>query len=156
MSVPTSERVTVSAPWPRVAELSGREFVGSWFSPAAQRNADFDVATYVSDNQHPMSTGQFPDGLIEGFYQLALLDHLVNEVVYVDDSRWSGWNYGLDRVRFTSPLSTADRFRVKGVIREVHGRDDGYLVVIECRYDVAGRDKPSMVATWRVLWTLDE
>jgi len=149
------ECVTASAPWSRVDELAGRDFVGSWFSASPQRNSEFDVVTYVEDNAHPLHGGNFPDGLMEGFYQVALLDHLVNEVVYVEDARWSGWNYGLDRVRFTSPLSTSDRFRVRGIVREISARGRDYLVVLDCTYEVEGRDKPAMVATWRVLWTLE-
>jgi hypothetical protein len=29
------------------------------------------------------------------------------------------------------------------------------LVVLDCHYEIADRDKPAMVAVWRVLWTLE-
>lgn len=156
MTTPITELLIASEPWARVEDLAGRDFLGSWFSPTPQRNSAFDDVTYVNENPHPLQGGNFPDGLLEGFYQVALLDHLVNEVLFVDDARWSGWNYGLDRVRFTSPLSTKNRFRVRGTVAEVTPRGDGYVVVVDCTYDVEGRDKPSMVATWRVLWTLED
>lgn len=156
MTTSEGRLLVVSAPWAGVPGLAGKPFVGSWFSVSPQRNSAFDDVTYINDNPHPLHGGNFPDGLLEGFYQVALLDHLVNEVLYVEDPRWSGWNYGLDRVRFVSPLSTTDRFRVRGTVREVSGRGDGYVVTSDCTYDVEGRDKPSMVATWRVLWTLED
>ncbi|WP_055523935.1 hypothetical protein [Streptomyces graminilatus] len=155
MDTPESETRELAASWAEVPSLAGREFVGGWFSASPERNDAFDEVTYVNDNKHVLDAGHFPEGLMEGFYALALLDHLVNEVVYVDDPKWSGWNYGLDRVRFVTPLTVADRFRVRGTLREVTPRQDGYLVLLDCAYEVEGRDKPAMVAEWRVLWTLE-
>ncbi|MFG2044943.1 hypothetical protein [Dactylosporangium sp. NPDC048998] len=156
MSTADEEIQVVAAAWENVPALQGREFVGHWFSASPERNEAFDEVTYVLDNVHQLHGGNFPDGLMEGFYVLALLDHLTNAVVYVDDERWSGWNYGLDRVRFVSPLTVRDRFRVRGIVREVEVRRDGYLVLLDCTYEVEGRTKPAMVAQWRVLWTLED
>ncbi|MFG2966888.1 hypothetical protein ACGFZS_26800 [Streptomyces sp. NPDC048288] len=155
MDTSVSRARVLSAPWSEVPSLAGGEFVGSWFTASPERNEAFDEVTYVLDNKHVLDGGHFPEGLMEGFYLLALLDHLVNEVVYVEDPKWSGWNYGLDRVRFVSPLTTGDRFRVRGTLREVTPRRDGHLVLLDCAYEVEGRDKPAMVAEWRVLWTLE-
>ncbi|MFF5085009.1 hypothetical protein ACFY36_48895 [Actinoplanes sp. NPDC000266] len=148
--------ISASATWAEVPGLAGRTFRGSWFSASPERNGAFDEVTYVHDNVHQLDGGHFPDGLMEGFYVLSLLDHLVNEVVYVDDPRWSGWNYGLDRVRFVSPLTVADRFRVHGTIREITARGENYLVLLDCAFEVEGRNKPAMVAAWRVLWTREK
>ncbi|MEU9345279.1 hypothetical protein AB0D74_29165 [Streptomyces sp. NPDC048278] len=155
MTAPTSDVQMVSVSWGDAPSIVGREFIGSWFSASAERNSAFDEVTYVVDNEHALDGGNFPAGLMEGFYVLALLDHLVNEVVHIDDPRWSGWNYGLDRVRFVSPLTVDDRFRVRGTVREVTPRKGGYLVCLECSYEVEGRARPAMVAEWRVLWTLE-
>jgi hypothetical protein len=153
MTMVDDDRQLVSAAWDDVPGLKGQHFRGSWFSASPERNTAFDTVTYVADNGHELAGGGYPDGLMEGFYVIALLDHLVNEVLFADDPGWSGWNYGLDRVRFVSPLTTHDRFRVRGTVADVITRDDGYLMVLDCTYVVEGRDKPAMVATWRVLWT---
>ncbi|MFG2965878.1 hypothetical protein ACGFZS_21595 [Streptomyces sp. NPDC048288] len=155
MTARTSDTKIVSVPWDDVPSIVGNDFLGSWFSASTERNTAFDEVTYVLDNAHELDGGNFPEGLMEGFYVLALLDHLVNEVVHVDDPGWSGWNYGLDRVRFVSPLTVNDRFRVRGTVREVTPRNGGYLVFLECDYEVEGRERPAMVAEWRVLWTLE-
>lgn len=147
--------VSASAAWDGVLSLAGREFVGEWFRASSERNDAFDVVAYVSDNTHQLQGGNFPHGLMEGFYLLALLDHLTNKVVFVDDERWSGWNYGLDRVRFVQPLTINDTFRVRGTVSEVVLRGDDYVVLLDCEYEVRGRRKPAMVAAWRVLWTLE-
>lgn len=153
MTTSTSATTEIVATWDELPELVGREFVGSWFSPSPERNTMFDEVTYVLDNSNELDADNYPDGLIEGFYSLALLDHLVNEVVSVDDPRWSGWNYGFDRVRFVSPMTTSDRFRVKGKVVDIIAKGDDYLVVLDCQYEVEGREKPGMVALWRVQWT---
>lgn len=150
------EVVVLSTDWDRVPDMVGREFCGPWFSPARDRADAFEEATYVLDNAHELAGGNFPEGILEGFFQVALLDHLVNEVVFVADPRWSGWNYGLDRVRFVSPLTLEDRFRVRGTVAEVTPRGDDHLVLLQCTYEVDGRDRPAMVAQWRVLWTLED
>lgn len=147
--------VTASASWDGVPSMAGRHFVGEWFSASPERNDAFDVVTYVRDNAHQLHGGNFPHGLMEGFYLLALLDHLTNKVVFIDDERWSGWNYGLDRVRFVHPLTTNDTFRVRGTVSEVVPRGDDYIILLDCEYEVHGHRTPAMVATWRVLWTYE-
>lgn len=88
--------VTASASWDGVPSMAGRHFVGEWFSASPERNDAFDVVTYVRDNAHQLHGGNFPHGLMEGFYLLALLDHLTNKVVFIDDERvervelWAG------------------------------------------------------------------
>jgi acyl dehydratase len=148
--------VRAVATWDDIPSLVGREFESSWFTVDDDRLRLFDRATYVDENAVALTGAEYPDGLIEGFHLLALLDHLTNEVLQVDDPRWGGWNYGLDRVRFVSPVTTKDRIRVVGSVLEVTPRGDAQLVLIDCAIEVEGRDKPGMTARWRVLWTLDE
>lgn len=146
---------TASAAWDHLLAMKGREFRGAWFAVDRDRLSSFDHAAYIDANDHSMAD-VYPDGLIEGFHQLALLDHLVNQVCYVEDSRWSGWNYGFDLIRFTSVVTVHDRIRVSGTVADIQPRGDGYLVELHCRIDVEGRDKPSCVAKWKVMWVLAE
>lgn len=145
----------VRLPWDELGASIGREFIGSWFSVADDRLALFDRATYVDENAVAFADTEYPFGLIEGFHLLSLLDHLTNEVLQIENPHWSGWNYGLDKVRFVSPVTTKDRIRVVGSIKEVTSRSSGQLVLIDCAIEVEGRDKPGMTAQWRVLWTID-
>ena len=140
--------------WDDLPRSAGAKFVGPWFRVDEDRLPMFDRATYVDSNSVELAGTNFPDGLIEGFHLLALLDHLTNEVLHVDDPRWTGWNYGLDRVRFVSPVTVNDRIRVAGRIAEVIPRGEDQLVLLHCTIDVEGRSKPGMVAEWRVLWTV--
>lgn len=148
--------VQLAIKWEDLPTSAGAEFVGPWFSVEEDRLPMFDRATYVDANSVELTGANFPDGLIEGFHLLALLDHLTNEVLHVDDPRWTGWNYGLDKVRFVSPVTVHDRIRVRGTIDEVMPRGEDQLLLLGCAIEVEGREKPGMVAQWRVLWTVEE
>lgn len=147
---------SVALKWEDLPNSAGAEFLGPWFSVEEDRLPMFDRATYVDANPVELTGTNFPDGLIEGFHLLALLDHLTNEVLHVDHPGWTGWNYGLDKVRFVSPVTVHDKIRVAGSIAEVTPRGEDSLVLLRCTIEVEGRDKPGMVAEWRVLWTVGD
>src|SRR5262249_35748871 len=79
-------------------------FVGDWFIVDARSLPLFDQAIYTDRNPYPLDARGYPEGLVEGFHLLALLDHLVNPLLRVSDGPCVAWNYGLDRVRFVSPV----------------------------------------------------
>ncbi|GAB3616599.1 MaoC family dehydratase [Okibacterium endophyticum] len=154
MSVQQTETQIAVTNWEDAPKLAGQEFCGSWFSVEEDKLALFDEAIYVKKNPNGVNIGLYPPGLIEGFHLLGLLDHLVNEVCYIDEPRWSGWNYGFDRVRFVSMVTLSDRIRVRGTVQSIEQRGDNLLVLFHCTLEVEGRAKPGMIAEWRVMWTL--
>ena len=133
-------------------ELAGREFVGDWFTVERDKIPLFDEATYTDTNAFEVDESGYPDDLIEGFHLLALLDHLINPVVHVTDGPWVAWNYGLDRVRFVSPVRAGEYMRVRGSVSSVEPRDEGFLLVLDCTVEVQNRERPGFVAVSRVLW----
>ena len=152
----TTDTTIVSSSWDDISTMQNREFTGGWFSVDADRLEPFDFATYTDQNTFALEGSNFPDGLVEGFHLLGLLDHLSNQVLYIDDPAWTGWNYGLDRVRFVSPVTIDDIFRLRGTVSEVVPRGDGHMLLLSCWLEVRDRVKPAMTAEWRVLWTLGE
>jgi acetate---CoA ligase (ADP-forming) len=144
--------VALSVAFQDVPGLAGQEFVGRWLVVDEPRLRSFEHATYLDDNEVQLDPVGYPEGLIEGFHLLGLLDHLVNPVLNVNDGTWFGWNYGLDRVRFVTPVRAGDRMRVRGTVATVESRGDGYLLLIHCTVEIDGRSKPGFVADWRALW----
>jgi acetyltransferase len=144
--------VTLSVAFQEVPSLAGQEFVGRWLIVDEPRLRSFEYATYLDDNEVQLDPAGYPEGLIEGFHLLGLLDHLLNPVLNVNDGTWFGWNYGLDRVRFVSPVRAGDRLRVRGRVGTVEPRGNGYLLLIHCTVEIDGQSKPGFVADWRVLW----
>ncbi len=151
---PTTSRLQASATWDARHELVGREFVGAWTTINEAQIDAFESATMMDSHPHAVNPDLYPDGLVEGFHLLSLLDFLVNGVSFIDDARWSGWNYGLDRVRFVSSVTTQDAVRVRGTVASITPRASGELVLYHCQIEVEGRTKPAMTAEWRVLWTV--
>jgi len=138
-----------------LAELStcaGRSFLGDWFSVDAGHLGLFLEATYVVQNPYRFDQGLYPADLVEGFHLLALLDHLSNPLIRLADAPMSGWNYGFDRVRFTSQVRAGDWIRLRGTVGAVDRRRDGFLVRLDCVLEVRDRDKPALVAQWQVLF----
>ncbi|WP_341955372.1 hypothetical protein [Microbacterium sp. LWH13-1.2] len=156
MSTIPSGAESAVAPWNEIESLVGRRFVSEWLEISDEARTHFDKASYLDHTESPFDPAAYPEGLVEGFHLLALLDHLVGQVSYVEADAWTGWNYGLDRVRFTSPVTSSDRVRVAGEITQLQPRTDGYLVTYDCVMELEGAERPAMVATWKALWSVDE
>ncbi|MEV6358181.1 hypothetical protein [Streptomyces hydrogenans] len=134
--------------------LVGKTFTTPWFRVDEDRLASFEHASYHEEYPHGYGGEEgYGEGLVEGFHLLSLLDVMCNHAFWADGP-WLAWNYGLDNVRFTSPIRTIDDFRVHGLIREVSERENGgCLVVTDLNAEVKDRVKPGFVATQRALWT---
>ena len=139
-------------PFARLPSLVGQSFLGGWFIIDASKLPLFDRAIYTDQNPYPLDSSGYPEGLVEGFHLLALLDHLVNPLLRVSDGPCVAWNYGLDRVRFVSPVRAGQKFRVKGTVGAVRPKGSGFLVLTRCAVELEGRERPGMVADWWTYW----
>lgn len=139
-----------------VPSLAGRPFVSPWFTMDRERAEMFHRASYMDAYAHPYLEDGYGEDLVEGYHLLSMLDVLLNHCIWCEQPL-TAWNYGLDRVRFVSPVRYSDRFRIRGVITDVIDRgSQGHLVVKDITGEVAGRERPGFVATQRVLWASQE
>jgi acyl-coenzyme A thioesterase PaaI-like protein len=145
----------VIVPFHQLPSLAGRRFAGDWWSVDPEKLDEFDSAAYLNAMTFPWAEGTFPDGLVEGFHLLALLDYMMNAVLHLEGEDAFGWNYGLDRVRFVSTIRAGERIRLTGEIAEVRPKDGGYLVRQDCVVEVEGSERPGFVAEWWVFWLPD-
>lgn len=130
--------------WPN---MLGRTFIGEWFAINPKRQQDFYTGTYLDKTYGPSIGDFYPEGIVEGFQQLGLLDYLVAELV----GRWHGYNYGLDTVRFLRALTVDERIRIHLEVLQVQPRGEGYRISYEITMEVENAEKPCMVARWIVL-----
>ena len=88
--------------------------------------------------------GPFGTTVAHGYLSLALLPGLVGSVLSVSDARM-GINYGIEKVRFTAPVPSGSRVRLKGTIRSAERRGEGVLYHVEVEVEIEGADKPALV-----------
>ena len=90
----------------------------------------------------------FGGTIAHGFLTLSLLSHL-SERTFSFSDRKMGVNYGLNRVRFTSPVPSGSRVRARFTLAKFEKIDgNGVQVTWNTTVEIEGRDKPALVAEW--------
>jgi acyl dehydratase len=90
----------------------------------------------------------FGGTIAHGFLTLSLLSHL-SEATFSFSDRKMGINYGLNRVRFTSPVPVGSRVRARFTLlkfEKIEG--NGVQVTWTTTVDIEGKEKPALVAEW--------
>ena len=91
--------------------------------------------------------GPFGTTIAHGFLTLSLLPALIAQVYRVDGVRM-GINYGLNRVRFTSPVPVGSKVRGTIELVEVGDVAGGVQLVNKLTVEIEGSDRPALVAEW--------
>ncbi|MFP5071802.1 MaoC family dehydratase [Pseudonocardia nantongensis] len=92
-------------------------------------------------------TGPFGTPIAHGFLTLSLLPVLVQGVYKVEGVRM-GINYGLNKVRFLSPLPVGSRVRGRVELLDVTDVSGGVQITTQVTVEIEGTDKPALVAEW--------
>jgi acyl dehydratase len=87
--------------------------------------------------------------IAHGFLTLSLLSTLIRESIRVTGLRMA-INYGLNRVRFVSPVPAGSRIRALIILTAVDAVSDGFQVTWEVTIEREGAGKPACVAEWIV------
>lgn len=92
------------------------------------------------------ASGPFGTTVAHGFLTLSLLPYLMNQMRRMDRLRM-GVNYGLDRVRFPSPVRVGSRVRARMTLIDlVELSSSAVQVTNRVVLEVEGSDKPGCVA----------
>lgn len=135
-----------------IPSLEGLTLQGDWFSVEPDRRPAFDFATYTDQNEASFGRSLYPDGLIEGFHLLGLLDHLTNAILRTDPATCTGWNYGMERARFVTPVTSEDKIRLNLTVESVRKKDEGYVLTFDSVVDHSNSERPAFIARWLVYW----
>ena len=135
--------------------LVGREVATSdWLVITQDRINAFAEAT--SDHQwihvdSGRARAETPFGatIAHGFLTLSLLSALMRDAVTVDGPRMT-LNYGLNRVRFVSPVPSGSRIRARVALATVDEMGDSIQATWGVTIEREGGDKPAVVAEWIV------
>jgi acyl dehydratase len=91
----------------------------------------------------------FKRTIAHGFLTLSLLSTLIRESIRFTGLRMA-INYGLNRVRFVSPVPSGSRIRARITLQTVDEVSGGVQVTWAVTIEREGGEKPSCVADWIV------
>ena len=98
------------------------------------------------DPEKAAAHSPFKKTVAHGFLSLALLSRLLGDCIRVR-SATMGVNYGLNKVRFPSPVPVGSRIRLKGGVRQIEDYGEtGVKVTWHCTIEIEGSRKPACVA----------
>jgi acyl dehydratase len=90
----------------------------------------------------------FGGTIAHGFLTLSLLSHLSEQTFAFADRRM-GINYGLNRVRFTSPVPAGSRVRARFTLARFENIEgNGVQVTWNTTVEIEGAAKPALIAEW--------
>lgn len=94
----------------------------------------------------------FGGTIAHGFLTLSLLSRFGETGLPKIDGVKMGMNYGLNKVRFISPVPSGSRIRGRFVLGSAQEKSPGQILVsYQVSVEIDGADKPAMVAEWLTL-----
>ncbi|MFT4213910.1 MAG: MaoC family dehydratase [Microbacterium sp.] len=97
------------------------------------------------DPERAENESPFGGPIAHGFLSLSLATALWSELFDLEGVT-TKVNYGLDRVRFVSPVRVGSRVRMHAVIAEVAEVAGGYQFTVDQTIEIEGGPKPAVVA----------
>ena len=92
------------------------------------------------------ATPLFGSTIAHGFLSISLMAGLPAPQV-APENMTMAFNYGLDRVRFLTPVNVGSKVRTKAKLLSVDDKGDGrYLVKNEVTMEIEGQEKPAYIA----------
>jgi acyl dehydratase len=89
--------------------------------------------------------GPFGAPIAHGYLTLSLVIPLFHDLLEINGISM-GVNYGLDKVRFPSPVRVGSKVRLGGVVDSVTDVAGGVQMVVDFTVEVEGQDKPALAA----------
>ena len=91
------------------------------------------------------ASGPFGGTIAHGYLTVSLLPIFSMEIFRIENLTM-GINYGLDRVRFPSPVLTGSSIRAEATLTDVKQTHLGSLASIRMRVEIEGQEKAACVA----------
>jgi len=137
----------------KIADLAsrvGQEVgVSEWLEIAQDRIDLFARATedfqWIHIDRERAKQSPFGSTIAHGFLTLSLLPKLSDSAFEISD-RKMGVNYGLNRLRFTSPVPAGSRVRARFTLTKLEDIEGGVQTTWNVVVEREGGDKPVMVA----------
>ncbi len=142
-------------------DLKGKESPPSAWHTVTQEQIDqfarttFDDQFIHTDPVRSAKESPFGTTIAHGFLTLSLLSHLMQTIPRPNpdpsEGRLVGINYGLDRVRFPTPVRVNSRIRATQSLASVEQKDPRTLQMVHhMTVEIEGESKPACVADYVV------
>jgi acyl dehydratase len=130
--------------------LVGRDLgTSDWLAIEQDRIQRFAQATgdhqWIHTDPERARSGPFGAPIAHGFLTLSLLPVLFETAFSIDDVRM-GVNYGLNRVRFMSPVKVGSRVRGHFKLLAFDALEGGAQLTVQATIELEGAPKPACVA----------
>jgi acyl dehydratase len=136
--------------------LAGREIgVTDWLVMTQERIQKFAEATEDRqwihlDRERAEHESPYGTTIAHGFLTLSLLSFLMKQTIQVKSGVRMAVNYGLNRVRFPSPVRADSKIRGRFLLLSVEELSNAFEAVFAVTVESEGADKPCCVAEWIV------
>jgi acyl dehydratase len=102
------------------------------------------------DVERAKKESPFGNTIAHGFLTLSLLPFFASQAVTVRGSFKMGINYGLNRLRFVSPVPVGSKVRGRFTLQNVEDVSGGVQITWSVTVEAEGGQKPALVAEWLV------
>ena len=142
--------MTTTIAYTDVAGLAGTDLGHTdWVEITQQQVNTFADATgdhqWIHVDPERAKDGPFGAPIAHGFLTLSLAVTFWTELLEVEGVA-TKVNYGLDKVRFISPVKVGARVRMNAVVAEVTEIGGGYQLTVDQTIEIDGATKPAVVA----------
>ena len=127
-------KITGQSPWIQVSQERINEF--------AKATEDYQ---WIHVNEEKAQKSIFGSTIAHGFLTLSLAPWMSYNTYEVKNIAHSV-NYGLDKVRFLSPVKAGSNLRGSFKLLEVTSAKEGYKIKNELTIEIEGEEKPACVA----------
>ena len=142
--------MTTIYPYADAAGLAGTDLgYTDWLEVTQDRITLFADATddhqWIHTDPERAADGPFGAPIAHGFLTLSLAVKFWSDLFDLADVT-TKVNYGLDKVRFISPVKVGSKVRMTAVIAEVTEVPGGYQFAVDQTIEIEGGTKPAVVA----------
>ncbi len=138
-----------------------KDFVGceigvtDWFLVTQDRIQQFAEVTEDRqwihvDRERAQRESPYGTTIAHGFLTLSLLSQFMKQAIQIGSGIRMAVNYGLNRVRFPSPVRADSKIRARVTLQSLKELQDGVEAVFSISVEGQGTEKPCCVAEWVV------
>ncbi len=135
-------------------DLVGREIATTdWFEVTQERIQQFAEATgdrqwIHLDRDRAQKESPYGTTIAHGFLTLSLLSDFSKQAFRIQNGVSLIVNYGLNRVRFPTPVPSQSKIRARFTLQSLKDVGDAREAVFAVAVEVQGQPKPACVAEW--------